>query len=56
MPLVDMKDMLHHAYDNGYAVGAFDLVSLDFLEGIISAAERCRAPVILSRRVPFRLF
>ena len=48
MPLVDMKDMLHHAYDNGYAVGAFDLVSLDFLEGIISATERCRAPVILS--------
>jgi fructose-bisphosphate aldolase class II len=48
MPLVDMKDMLHHAYDNGYAVGAFDLVSLDFLEGITSAAERCRAPVILS--------
>ena len=43
-----MKDMLHHAYDNGYAVGAFDLVSLDFLEGIISAAEHCRAPVILS--------
>ena len=43
-----MKDMLHHAYDNGYAVGAFDLVSLDFLEGIISATERCRAPVILS--------
>ena len=48
MPFVDMKDMLHHAYNNGYAVGAFDLVSLDFLEGIISAAERCRAPVILS--------
>jgi len=43
-----MKDMLHHAYGNDYAVGAFDLVSLDFLEGIISAAERCRAPVILS--------
>ncbi|HBE91685.1 MAG TPA: fructose-bisphosphate aldolase [Gammaproteobacteria bacterium] len=48
MPLVNMKDMLHHAYGNDYAVGAFDLVSLDFLEGIISAAERCRAPVILS--------
>ena len=48
MPLVDMKDMLHHAYDNGYAVGAFDLVSLDFLEGIVSAAEHCRAPAILS--------
>jgi fructose-bisphosphate aldolase, class II len=35
MPLVDMKDMLDHAYRNRYAVGAFDLVSLDFLEEII---------------------
>ncbi len=48
MSIVDMKDMLQHAYDNGYAVGAFDLVSLDFLEGIMAAAERARAPVILS--------
>jgi len=48
MPVVDMKDMLQHAYDHGYAVGAFDLVSLEFLEGIMSAAERARAPVILS--------
>ncbi len=48
MPLVDMKDMLNHAYRHGYAVGAFDLVSLDFLEGIMTAAERSRAPVILS--------
>ena len=48
MPLVNMKDMLNHAYHNGYAVGAFDLVSLDFLEGIINAAERCDAPVVLS--------
>ena len=48
MPLVHMKDMLEHAHRNGYAVGAFDLVSLDFLQGIMDAAERCRAPVILS--------
>ena len=48
MPLVNMKEMLEHARANGYAVGAFDLVSLDFLEGIMLAAERCRAPVILS--------
>lgn len=48
MPLVDMKDMLQHAYRHGYAIGAFDLVSLDFLEGIMTAAERTRAPVILS--------
>jgi fructose-bisphosphate aldolase class II len=48
MPLVDMKDMLDHAYRNRYAVGAFDLVSLDFLEGIIHACEKTHAPVILS--------
>ncbi len=48
MPLVDMKDMLHHAYHHGYAVGAFDLVSLDFLEGIMMATEQARAPVILN--------
>ncbi len=48
MPLVDMKDMLQHAYQHGYAVGAFEVVSLDFLDGIMQAAEQARAPVILS--------
>ena len=48
MPLVDMKELLQHAYRHGYAVGAFDLVSLDFLQGVMAAAERARSPVILS--------
>lgn len=48
MPIVDMKGMLDHAHRNGYAVGAFDVVSLDFVAGIMAAAERSRAPVILS--------
>ena len=48
MALIHMRDMLQHAYRNHYAVAAFDLVSLDFLQAIISAAERCQAPVILS--------
>lgn len=48
MPLVNMRDMLGHAYRNGYAVGGFDLVSLDFLEAIMAAAEAKRSPVILS--------
>jgi fructose-bisphosphate aldolase class II len=48
MALIHMRDMLQHAYQNHYAVAAFDLVSLDFLQAIISAAERCQAPVILS--------
>ncbi len=47
MPLVDMKDMLAHAYANGYAVGAFDLAELDFLPAVLAAAESARAPVIL---------
>ncbi len=52
MALVNMRDMLYHAYENNYAVGAFDLVSLDFLEAVISAAERARAPVVLSIAEP----
>jgi fructose-bisphosphate aldolase class II len=52
MAIVNMRDMLYHAYKNSYAVGAFDLVSLDFLEAVINAAERCRAPVILSLAEP----
>ena len=46
--LVNMGDMLRHAHANGYAVGAFDLVSLDFLQAIVAGAEQQRAPVILS--------
>jgi len=52
MALVNMRDMLYHAYDNNYTIGAFDLVSLDFLEAVIDAAERCRASVILSIAEP----
>jgi fructose-bisphosphate aldolase class II len=43
-----MKEMLNHAYSRGYAVGAFDVVNLDFVSGVVAAAEQCRSPVILS--------
>ncbi|HED33825.1 MAG TPA: fructose-bisphosphate aldolase [Gammaproteobacteria bacterium] len=52
MALISMRDMLYHAYENNYAVGAFDLVSLDFLEAVIGAAESCRSAVILSIAEP----
>ncbi len=52
MALVHMQDMLRHAYDNAYAVGSFNILSLDFLEGILRAAERVRAPVILGLSEP----
>ncbi|NIW86328.1 MAG: fructose-bisphosphate aldolase [Gammaproteobacteria bacterium] len=48
MALVDMHDMLGHAYRNGYAVGAFDVLGMEFLAGIIAAAESCDSPVVLS--------
>jgi fructose-bisphosphate aldolase class II len=57
MALVNMKDLLNHAYDNHYAVGAFEIVSLDFLRAVISAAEQARSPVILNVVQPhFDLF
>ncbi len=52
MALVHMQDMLRHAYDNAYAVGSFNILSLDFLEGVLQAAERVRAPVILGLSEP----
>ena len=52
MALVNMRDMIYHAYQHNYAVGAFDLVSLDFLEAVIGAAESCRASIILSIAEP----
>lgn len=48
MAMVDMKDLLQHAYQNRYAVGAFEVVSLDFLQAVIDAAERARSPVIIN--------
>ena len=48
MAMVSMKDLLHHAYNNRYAVGAFEIVSLDFLSAVIQAAEKSRSPVILN--------
>jgi fructose-bisphosphate aldolase class II len=52
MPLVNMRDMLVHARGNHYAVGAFDIVSLELLQGVLRGAEACRAPVILNFVVP----
>lgn len=48
MPLVSLKSVLTEAKKGGYAVGAFNAVSLEFLESIIEAAEEERAPVIVN--------
>lgn len=45
--LVNMKDVLSDAQKNHYAVGLFNTVDTDMLEGAISAAEELRSPIIV---------
>lgn len=46
MPLVNMKPLLRHAMDNGYAVAAFNLVDYGSTRAMVAAAEELNAPVI----------
>ncbi len=46
--LVHFADLLHHARAQGYAVGGYDVVGLEFLEAIVAACERDEAPAVLS--------
>ncbi len=48
MGLVDLKTVLQPAYKGKYAIGAFNVISVDFLEAIIKAAEAKKTPVILN--------
>lgn len=48
MPLVSMKPLLDDAFRRHYAVGAFNMVSLEFLTAVIAAAEALRSPVIVN--------
>lgn len=48
MPLMNMGDMLKHAYRHQYALGAFGVDDGLLLEGVIRAAEAARSPVILN--------
>lgn len=48
MPLVPMSPVLQKARSQGYAVGAFNVVNLEFLEAIIEAANEKSSPVIIN--------
>ncbi len=48
MPLVNLKTVLAPAAANRYAVGAFNVINLGFLEAIVKAAQAKRSPVILN--------
>ena len=45
--LVTLNDVLKDAQEKGYAVGLFNTTDSDMLEGVISAAEELRSPVII---------
>ena len=47
MPLIGTKDMFKKAYDNHYAVGAFNVNNMEIIQGIVDAAKAEQAPLIL---------
>ena len=47
MPLVTSKKMFKDAYDNGYAIGAFNVNNMEIIQGIVEAATEEQAPLIL---------
>ncbi len=47
MPLVNTKKMFEMAYNNGYAVGAFNVNNMEITQGIAEAVAREKAPLIL---------
>ncbi|MBI1389982.1 MAG: ketose-bisphosphate aldolase [bacterium] len=51
MPLISMKPMLAAAREQGYAVGAFNIVDYLSARAVIQAAERLDAPVIIQTSV-----
>lgn len=45
--LVNLKELLNDAQKNHYAVGGFNTIDTDALEGAIKAAEEARSPIIV---------
>ncbi len=47
MPLVTTKKMFEDAYAGGYAIGAFNVNNMEIIQGIVQAAKKLNAPLIL---------
>ena len=47
MPLTGPKEMFERAYQNGYAVGAFNVNNMEIIQGIMLAGAAEKAPIIL---------
>ena len=46
--LVNLNQMLKDAQEKQYAVGLFNVYDTDILEGVLTAAEELRSPVIIA--------
>ncbi len=47
MALVSMTSLMHHALENGYAVGYFEAWNMESILAVIDAAEQTNSPVII---------
>lgn len=47
MPLVTTTEMFKKAYEEGYAIGAFNVNNMETIQAIVEAANKHRSPVIL---------
>jgi fructose-bisphosphate aldolase, class II len=47
MPLTSPKEMFQRAYQNGYAIGAFNVNNMEIVQGIIQAGQEEQSPLIL---------
>jgi len=47
MPLVNTKLMFEKAYQEGYAIGAFNVNNMEIVQGITQACQELNSPVIL---------
>ncbi|RXT07026.1 class II fructose-bisphosphate aldolase [Ammoniphilus sp. CFH 90114] len=47
MKLVKGTDLLYHALENQYAVGAFSIHTAEMVKGVLAAAEEEKAPIML---------
>ena len=45
--LVNMRELLGKAEEEGYAVPSFSVANMECIEGVMAAAEAMRSPVIL---------
>ena len=47
MTIVNLKEVFKNAINDEYAIGAFNVHNLEFIEGVMRAAEDMSSPVII---------